>query len=172
MVLIKRFPPKYFLKYSQKPVEIKPFSRKQEDIARKFYKRVGELLEDFDLKIMIRGSTAFKIAGKGDVEIGIYPNKPDWKSVIDLLKNEFGDPGNVEEDYVRFNDVCEDVEVEVIMLKGEDAKLDVMLHKYLIKNPKLLKEYERIKKKYAFSKREYQIQKNVFLSGVMEKILN
>lgn len=158
MALIKKFPLEYFSKYSEKPVKIKPFSRKQEIVANKYLKRVGKLLKKFDLKMIIRGSTAFKIAGKGDVEIGVYPNESDWKSVIKLLKKEFRDPENVEEDYVRFNDVCGNFEVEMIVLKGEEAKQDILLHEYLLKNPKLLKEYERVKRKYAYSKREYQIQ--------------
>ncbi|OGM09520.1 hypothetical protein A2Z67_01595 [Candidatus Woesebacteria bacterium RBG_13_36_22] len=172
MALIRRFPPEHFLRYNEKPVKIKPFSKKQEIIAKKYIARVGEILKDFDLKIMIRGSTAFKISGKGDVEIGIYPNESDWKFVTELLRKNFGEPGNVEKDYARFNDCCDDIEIEIIILKGKEARQDILLHEYLIKHPKLLKEYERIKKKYAFSKREYQIQKNRFLSRVMEKILS
>jgi len=166
MAIIKIFPPEYFLKYKEKPVKIKPFSLKQEKIASVYLKKVGKLLKSYGLNIVVRGSTAFKISGKGDVEIGVYPKELDWNSVIKELKKEFGNPRNVEEDYVRFNDLHDNTEVEIILQKGEEARQDIKLHKYLLDHTDLLKEYEKIKRKYAYSKREYQIQKNNFLSKI------
>lgn len=170
MTIIKRFPPEHFLKYKEKPVKLKPFSQKQEAVAKIYLKRLDKLLKEFDLKLMIRGSTSFRILGKGDVEIGVYPKETDWNIVVRRLKKEFGNPGNVEEDYVRFNDVYEEIDVEIIMQKGEEATQDIKLHKYLMEHANLLKEYESLKKRYAFSKREYQIQKNKFLSEIVNKM--
>lgn len=163
-----KFSDKYFLKYKTKPVRLKPYDPKQEEIGKIYLEKVGNALKDFNLKTMIRGSTAFKILGKGEVEIGIYPQKKDWEDVIDKLKTLFGDPLNREEDYVRFNDLYQTTEVEIILLKGKEGEVDIKLHEFLINHPELLKEYVQIKKKYSVSKREYQKQKHYFLTGIIK----
>lgn len=55
-------------------------------------------------------------------------------------------------------------------MKGYEAKLDKEITKYLIENKKLLKEYGDIKKKYCYSKKQYQIQKNKFFQKVIRMI--
>jgi GrpB-like predicted nucleotidyltransferase (UPF0157 family) len=166
------FTEEYFLKYRETPVKLKPYSSKQEKIAKIYLKRIGDLLNNFDIKLMTRGSTAFKILGKGEVEVGVYPKDSDWLEVVKVLSKEFGEPETVEENYIRFNEIYKESEkeVEIILLKGREAEVDIKLHKYLIENPNLLEEYEEVKKKYCFSKREYQRQKNIFLNKVIGEI--
>lgn len=167
---LNKFPEEYFLKYKTKPVKLKPYNPKQEEIAQIYLNEIKEVLKGYDVRLKVRGSTSFKILGKGEVEVGIYPKDEEWIGVIEILKEKFGEPENIEEDYVRFNDKYEEIEVEIILLKGHEANADIKLHDYMIANPRLLKEYEEVKKKYCFSKREYQRQKHYFLSRVIEKI--
>lgn len=165
-----KFPEKYFLKYKEKPVKIKPYDPNQKRIGDLYIKRLKTLLGKYQPKLMIRGSTAFKILGKGEVEVGIYPKSGDWKKVLEILTRRFGKPENLENEYARFNDVREETEVELIVLQGSQAKGDIKLHEHLIGHPEILKEYEKLKLKYSFSKREYMRQKNAFLENIVEEL--
>ncbi len=167
---INPMPRSYFDKFSDKPVLVKPYDPKSKQLAKEYISSLEDMLSDFDVEIIHRGSTAFGISGKGDIEIGVFPSEEDWKSVVSKLVNEFGESGNVENDYVRFNDERDDYEIEIILLKGEAAKIDIALTKFLLEHSESLKKYEEIKKKYSYSKREYQIQKDVFLRGVIDSI--
>lgn len=50
--------------------------------------------------------------------------------------------------------------------------IDQKLTAYLLAHPKLLKKYEEVKRKYSYSRREYQIQKDKFLRRVVAEIKN
>lgn len=165
-----KLPKSYFDKYSDKPVKITPFNPRAKIVAHKYIKKIESLLENFKVETLLRGSTAFGIAGKGEIEIGVYPKQEEWGEVIKTLKNHFGKVDNLEENYARFNDNFDGFETEVILLKGHDAIIDKKLTEYLINSPEVLKEYEKLKQKYAFSKREYMIQKNNFLEGIVNKL--
>lgn len=166
-----KFDTNYFLKYKEKPVKLKPYDPQQEEVAQRYLEKIESLTHGVDIKLIVRGSTAFKILGKGDVEVGVYPLEKDWKKVACILKKTYGDPDNVEPNYMRFNqESSEGYEVEIILLKGHEAKVDIKLTEYLKEHPELLRKYEEVKKKSAFSKREYQIQKNEFLTSVIHQI--
>lgn len=167
---LNKFSPSFFDKYRTTPVRIHPYSPKQARIARKIIFRVKEILAGYQIDYLIRGSTAFKIAGKGDVEVGIYPKSTDWLTVLRLLEGNFGPPENLETNYARFNSLLEDKEIEIIILRSHEAKVDTCLHRYLPAHPPLLREYEAIKRQYSFSKREYQRAKHTFLSRVIDEI--
>lgn len=167
---LNKFPDEYFLKYKEKPVRLKPYDPKQQIIADYYLSKLQNIFKGQEVKLMVRGSTAYKIMGKGEVEVGIYPQEKDWNKTKDLLTTTFGEPENVEENYMRFNDEHEGVEVEIIVLMGHEADVDIKLHQYLISHPDLLVSYEQVKRKNCFSKREYQRQKNIFLSEIVEKI--
>lgn len=167
---LPKVPEEYFLKFRETPVRLKPFSEKQTAIGNTYIKKVRKILKDVEVELAIRGSTAFKIMGKGEVEIGIYPKEENWGKVISLLSESFGPPENLETNYARFNGTHRNKEVEIIVFKGYEAEVDKAQHKYLLSNLELLGEYIKIKKKYAFSKREYQRQKRKFLDRIVEQI--
>ena len=83
------------------------------------------------------------------------------------LESRYGQAGNVEENYVRFNSMLAGYDVEIIVLMGYRAEVDQKLTGYLLQHPELLKEYEQLKSRYAFSRREYQIQKDRFFRRVV-----
>lgn len=163
-----KLPRTYFQKYSNSPVKIIPFNPRSQISAKEYIKRLKSLLSKFKVDILLRGSTAFGIAGKGEIEIGVYPLKKDWKEIINILKNNFGAINNLEENYARFNDKFEGFEIEIILLKGYDAIVDKKLTEYMRSSPEVLKKYEKIKKRYSYSKREYMLQKNRFFEDLVK----
>jgi len=168
---LPQIPDSYFDKFKEKPVHIKPFDPSLVIIAQKYIKKLAKILSDFNLEIVHRGSTAFGIAGKNEIELGIYPKPKDWQKIIDLLTNYFGQVNNLEENYARFNDVYKGTEIEIILMKGYDAILDKKLFSYLVNHPVLLKKYEKLKYKYCYSKKDYMIQKDKFFRNIIKDIL-
>ena len=161
----------YFERFNTKPVDIKPFDPKSLGIAHKYKKRLDDLLRPFGQEAVLRGSTYFKISGKGEIEFGVYPSEENWQSVISALTDYYkGNLGKLETDYARFNDKFEGYDVEVTVMKGRSALVDKKLTLCLAQSPSLLKEYEGIKREYAYSKREYYIQKDKFFRKVIETI--
>ena len=61
-------------------------------------------------------------------------------------------------------------EIEIILMKGYEAKVDRKILEYLITHPGLLKEYEQLKYQYCSSKKEYMIQKDKFFRKVIKMI--
>ncbi len=169
---LNKFSDQYFDKYRTTPVKLRPYSSKQKDVAEIYLNEISAILNNFNIKPTVRGSTLFEIYGKGEVEIGLYPKESDWNDVLMKLSFRFGKPEVVEKNYARFNDIYDknEEEVEIILLKGYEAELDIRLHEFLVSRPDLLEQYVSIKKKYCYSKKEYQIQKNNFLNNVISMI--
>jgi GrpB-like predicted nucleotidyltransferase (UPF0157 family) len=160
-------PKEYFDKFSTNPVPIKPFDPRSREIAENCLEQLKTLLAGLKVELLHRGSTRFGIAGKGDVELGVYPSNEDWSRVLMRLESRYGQAGNVEENYVRFNSMLAGCDVEIIVLMGYRAEVDQKLTGYLLQHPELLKEYERLKSRCAFSRREYQIQKDRFFRRII-----
>lgn len=163
-------PAVYFEKFDTSPIFIKPFDPQSRVVAAECLSELNSLLDGFEVELCLRGSTAFGIAGKGDIDLGIYCRRIDWESVLARLIDRFGDPGNLEQDYARFEYRCKSSEIEIILLKGYAAKVDRCLTAYLASHFELLHTYEKIKLEHSKSKREYQIEKDRFLRAVIEMI--
>jgi len=170
MIGLPKFKKEYFQKFSTRPVTIKPYDPKSQPVAKKYIRKLTKLLNGLGAEITHRGSTAFKISGKGDIELGIYPIRKSWYQVLERLINHYKGVGCLEKNYARFNDRFEGFEIEVIVLRGREATVDKKLTKYLLSHPEILKRYEELKKKYSFSHREYQIQKDKFLRKLVRQI--
>ena len=160
----------YFTKYATTPVSILPFNPKSRITAERYIEKLAFLLTKFSADISLRGSTLYGIAGKGEIEIGIYPPEKKWKEIIDMLKIHFGKIGTLEKNYARFNDVFDGFEIEVILLRGHDAFVDKKLTEYILHSPKILREYEKLKRKFSYSKREYMIRKNSFFEKIISTL--
>ena len=109
---LPKFPQEYFSKFKDKKVVLVPFDPKAKSLAQQYIKILRSLLTDFDLEILHRGSTAMGIAGKGEIEIGVYPREEDWEKVIKILAGRYGKIENLETDYARFNDMYQGTEIE------------------------------------------------------------
>jgi len=148
-----------------------PFDPRTTRIAERYLNLLSSILCDHRVELQHRGSTAFHIAGKRDIEIGIFPSEDEWENVIGKLSQHFGPPNHSEEDFIRFNnDESGGYDIEIILLKGYLAKIDRCLTAYLLESPDLLKKYEEVKRKYAHSKREYMKAKEAFFRSVIQMI--
>lgn len=169
---LPKFPKEYFERFSTNQVLVKPFDPRSLEVAEEYKKKLDEMLRPFGLTAFHRGSTYFGISGKGEIELGLYPKKEDWYKILVAIINYYRAIGNLENEYARFNDNSEGFEIEVILMTGHSAVVDQKLNEYLKSNPALLKEYEEVKRKWPFSKREYMVQKDKFLRGVVAQIPN
>lgn len=171
MKQLPKFSENYWLKFSNDPVDIKPFDPKSIQIAKDYIHHLQIILKDFPIEhIYHRGSTYLSISGKGDIEIGIIPKASHWFQTIITLANHYQAIGNLDKDYCRFNDRFQKFDIEIILLRGYPAMLDRKLHNFLLEHTKLLTEYGNIKRKYSFSKRQYNINKDMFFRKVIKMI--
>jgi GrpB-like predicted nucleotidyltransferase (UPF0157 family) len=161
-------PAGYYNRFKTKPVTVRPFDPATRLIAGRYAALLEQLLPGTE--IVQRGSTVWGLAGKGDIELGIYAAADAWESVLTTLTRRYGPAPCVEQNYARFNDSAEGHEIEIILLRGYEAEVDRALHAYLPEHPELLAEYEHIKRTYAYSRREYQRQKDRFFTRVIAMI--
>jgi len=166
---LNELPESYYEKFANKKVTIKPFNPETRKLADVYIKSLNEILGE-EIEVVLRGSTLFGIAGKGEIEYGVYPGEDNWQNVFDKLKVKYGDVQNTDNNYARFNDVSGDTEIEIIMMKGRDAEVDKKLTAYLLEHKDLLKEYEGIKYQNCGSKKDYMIAKDKFFRRVIEMI--
>ena len=138
-------PDGYYDKFKTKPVTVKPFDPASRQIAAAYVQKLRLLLRQWSMEIALRGSTAWGIAGKGDIEIAVFPTADDWLNVIEALTTHYGPPGSLEPNYARFNDIADGFDIEIVLLRGYEAVLDRRLHAYLSEHPELLVEYEQVR---------------------------
>jgi len=77
----------------------------------------------------------------------------------------------VEELRARFNSIYKGIDVEIILIhKNHPDEIEGRkFFNYLKTHPEALKEYERVKKKYAqVSEREYYLQKDKFIKKILK----
>lgn len=164
---------KYIEKYKDKPNKIAPFNPQTRKIAEQYTARIDKLLAGYEHQTLLMGAVAFGIAGKKDIDIGVYTDEKNWKYILNLIKEEFGDPEAEEKDFARFIIVDQrnsGYEVEIHVYKGYEGELEMKLTKFLKYNKKLTKELEKIKTNFAYSKKEYQWQKNKFYRKVIDQL--
>lgn len=58
--------------FTTEPLSLHEFDSKTTDIARKHVKLIKKSLRDLFIDVLHRGSTLFQIAGKNDIDIGVY----------------------------------------------------------------------------------------------------
>ena len=118
---LPEFPDGYFERFSTDPVTLVPFDPATRQVAAKAVDQIEKLLTPFEVTFEHKGSTRFAISGKGDIEIGVYPAEASWAGVLARLESRLGPPGRREEDYARYNEICEGFEIEITVLKGRNA---------------------------------------------------
>lgn len=168
---LTKFSDEYFDKYSDTPVKVKPFDPKKKELGLRLLAELKCLLASFPAtEEYLTGSTALEIAGKGDLEFGIFPSEKDWDGVRAVLTDRFGPEANIEEEFIRVIWKYEKEEIDVSMLRGHEGAVILATTQYLLEHPELRQEYEQIKYQYAYSKKEYQREKNRFFQKVAEII--
>ena len=167
---IPRFPKRYFERYRTSPLELKPYLSRQKEIGTKIVNEIINIVDDPKTEIVLRGSTLYKISGKGDIDIGIYATPKRWQMGLDKLLAFYGEARVIEKTFAAFNLECNGFPIEISLMKGHQIKVDKALTTYLLNNPKSLAEYENLKKQYCFSKREYLIQRDKFFRSIINSL--
>lgn len=152
------------------PVTIKPFDEKIRKLAYGYKLKLDKQLAPYRLKATLRGSISLGIEGKGEVDLCIFVPHNKWLTILKYFINYYRRIETLEKEYARFIDFYQDIEIEIALLQGERTKIEKRLSKYLKNDPKKVKDYIRIKRKYAYSKRTYLIQKDKFFKSIIKKL--
>lgn len=153
----------YFQQFRTTPLKLKPFNPKTKKIGKDIANKLRKRINNEKVNVLHRGSTAFGILGKGDVDIGVYADGDTYSETKLILVEMFGKPRAQGRTFAAFYTTIDGQEVEVSLMRGREAEVDQKLTIYLMGQHELLEEYEQIKRKYSYSKREYLIQRNKFL---------
>jgi GrpB-like predicted nucleotidyltransferase (UPF0157 family) len=164
------FSKKYFDQFRITPLKLVPFDPRTKIIANRWISELQEAINDPNVEIVHRGSTLFGICGKGDIDIAIYVSLKQWAHVLERLKVIYGVPAATGRDFAAFNLEEEKYQIEISLMKGYQIKVDKALTKFFLTNKDALKEYENLKKKYCFSKREYLIQRDKYLREIIHQL--
>jgi hypothetical protein len=167
---IAKFTKQDFERFTTESLILHPFHPRTTFIANKHVRKIRKALEDISVDVLHRGSTLFQIAGKGDIDIGIYTTGKTYNKAIELVSNTYFPPQIVGKDFVAFYIEEEGFKVEISLMQGREAVIDKAITLYLAQNKKLQREYEIIKKRYFYSKREYFIQRAKFFNRIIKEI--
>jgi GrpB-like predicted nucleotidyltransferase (UPF0157 family) len=171
MKLPPEFPDSYFEKKGSRPVKIKPYNPRYKEVAKEYLKKLDRVLKPAGVKAIHKGATALGISGKGDIEFGVYPRKDQFDKTLVALINHFKGIKGLNNGFAQFVVKYKGFEMEVVVInEGDYATLDKKLDAFLKKNPKLVKEYEKVKNESAYSAKEYARAKDKFLRKVIEMI--
>ena len=165
-----RLPESYFDTLSDESQPIKPFDPEGRRLALRYGVKLDVLLSPFSVRAELFGSTALKIAGKGEWEFGIWLDDERWYPVLVMLVNHFGSIYTLRDDFALFTDEDHDTEIEIIPMRREAAARNQAIMAYWRANPSAVLEYEQGKIAHAFSKREYRRWKNKHISAIVETL--
>ncbi len=163
-------PEDFYDRYSESPVEIKPFDPLSKQRALVYGEQLNQFLAPYGVSAELFGSTDLEIAGKGEWEFGIWLDDESWFPLLTALINHYRSIGFLAPDFARFNDVCDGTEVEIIATRGERATWNRTFMDYLRAHPEARRVYEQGKIAHAYSKRVYMRWKDSFIAEVLERI--
>src|SRR6266699_4740920 len=112
---ITQFTKEQFAKFTHTPVLVKPFDPRNRLIAREYIKQLDRLLSVWQIQAKIVCSTAYGIAGKGAIEIGVFLNSGNWEPIITKLVENFGKMEVFEKDYAQFHDEFQEYDIKVML---------------------------------------------------------
>ena len=165
---VERLPKEYFNRFSENPVEIRPFDPGSKKQSYHYLETLNEILAPFEASAELFGSTELEIDGKGEWEFAIWLTDDQWYPVLTHLINHYRSIYMLLDDFAVFNDIWAETKVEVIPMRGETAQRNRTIMDFWRNNPTALKEYEQAKYQYAHSRREYYWWKENFIADILE----
>lgn len=171
MKSLNKFTKEFFDRYEEKPVKLIPYLDDMKSLADKYLQELETLLSGQEAELEIIGSVAYKIPAS-DVEIAVYTTEKNWKEILNILKNKYGNPVNLDNEFARFKIRSEIYKFSIHVYCGYEGEVSKKMTKFMILNPGLIEDYKNLKEKYCFSQKEYQYQKNAFLENVTKQIPN
>ena len=169
MKSLNKFTKEFFDRYEEKPVKLNPYSDEMKYLADKYLQELKILLNSQEVELEIIGSVAYQISAS-DVEIAVYATEKKWVEILDILKNKYGNPVNLDNEFARFKIRGEIYKFSIHVYCGYEGEVSKKMTKFMISNPSLIEDYKNLKEKYCFSQKEYQYQKNAFLEKVIKQI--
>lgn len=166
----KKFDRKHFDQFRTTPLKLIPFSPVQKKIAQRWVKKLKKHFDSREIFVFHRGSTLFEISGKGDIDVSIHANGKNYDLAKRELTDLFGEPRAYDNKFAAFYLNESGYEVEFSLVKGHEAKVDLLLTQTLLDRPDLVQEYENLKKKYCYSKREYLYQRSKFFKRILKSL--
>jgi GrpB-like predicted nucleotidyltransferase (UPF0157 family) len=160
----------YFNRFDENPIELKPYDPSLTPIALELVDKLIERLINIPVEILHIGSSAYEISGKGVIEIAILSGDDEWEKIKKRLFPVYGKPKFELAERVGYNTQFKWKAVEILLMRGDTAKLNKAVHTALKGNTSKLQEYEAIKEASKHSNREYHIAKNKFFENIIEAL--
>jgi GrpB-like predicted nucleotidyltransferase (UPF0157 family) len=167
---LTQFTKDYFSKFSNRPVNLTPFDPISKIIAKDFIKQLYADLADWSVTIKIIGSTAYEIAGKGSIEIGIFTHGKDRDAILFKLEELYKPMEVKEQDFAEFHHEVQGRSIKVMILSGYAATVNKKMYDFFLNHPDMTKKYEDMKRRFSHSEQEYQEQKQEFLNEIIEEL--
>src|SRR5687767_4681264 len=79
-------------------------------------------------------------------------SKGSFEEVYSLLLNLYGEPRAIGDEFAFFYEQDNGYDVEVSLMKGNEAEVDKALTEFLLNDPDALEDYVNLKKKFCYSK--------------------
>jgi len=167
---VERLPREYFNRFSENPVDIRPFDPDSKKQSYGYLEILNKLLSPFEASAELFGSTELEIDGKGEWEFAVWLTDGQWYPVLTQLINHYRSIYTLLEDFAVFNDIWAETKIEVIPMRGETARRNRAIMDFWRNNPAAVKEYEQAKYQYAHSRREYYWWKENFIADILESL--
>lgn len=153
-------------------VRILPFDSESNRKFETVKKRVLALLDD-GYRVQHCGASSMGISGQGELDIYVPVAPTEFDAVINVLKEEFGEPGSLYSlKRARFNSEIEGTKVELFVINREDAGWleSQKFEAHLRTHPLCLKEYEALKEAGdGLSTQEYYRRKTEFINETLRE---
>lgn len=159
---------KYLLTIPENKVTIiKPFNPRIQELARNIISKIKEILPK--VKILFMGASALGIAGQNDIDITILSNG-NFEKNHKLLNGLFGKPTKSNHTLIKWEFIQDGFDVELYLNDKISSVLQEQIDTFnlLKNNPKLLREYERIKlESKDISFKDYMRRKYEFFNRIL-----
>jgi hypothetical protein len=160
----------YFKRFDENPIDLKPYDPSLTPIAVELIDMLVARLINIPVEILHIGASAYEISGKGGIEIAILSRDEDWEKIKKRLFPLYGKPKFELTERVGYNTQFKWKAVEILLMRGDTAKLNKAVHTALKGDTSKLQEYEAIKEESKHSNREYHIAKNKFFENIIEAL--
>lgn len=152
-----------------KIAQVKPWDPRTHEVARKLKAEIKSVAPE--VEVLYTGASALGIPGINDIDICILSPRKDFEKHLPNLEKVLGKPQKVGEENIRWVHIeIEGFEVDAHMTDPDNEQLQghLRLVEILKDNPRLLKEYTKIKEQASgLLYREYQRRKYEFYNRVL-----
>lgn len=150
-------------------IKIVPYNPKAKEVFKVIKARLIKVLGN--IRISHRGSTALKISGQGEIDLYVPVSKKDFNVTVKKLEKHLGKPGSLYAlKRARFVAYIDSIKIEIFVINKNDSgwKMSVRFETRLKNNPKMLRDYEKLKiKANGLSTQKYYTLKIAFINKVI-----